>query len=146
MKNNSEAIIGTWRLISFEFRRKNGEATHPFGKTARGSLIYTRSGRFSGQLMRTDHPRFAIADQMQGTPQEIEAAYKGSISYFGAYEADVENAVIHHHVEGSIFPNMEGTDQKRFFVVSENQLQLRTPPFTVGGERVIGVLVWERIE
>ncbi|MBL8097801.1 MAG: lipocalin-like domain-containing protein, partial [Anaerolineales bacterium] len=87
-----------------------------------------------------------IPDQMQGTVEEISASYKGAISYFGTYTVDVENKVVLHQVEGSIFPNMEGTLQKRFFELSENQLQLRTPSFMVDGERVTGLIVWERVE
>ena len=83
---------------------------------------------------------------MQGTPEEIEASYKGCISYFGTYTVDVENGVILHHVEGSIFPNMEGTEQRRFYEQNENLLQLRTPPFNVAGERAVGVIEWKRVE
>ena len=139
-------LVGAWKLVTFEFRRDDGSVIYPFGVEAKGSVIYTESGRFSGQLMRIDRPKFAIPDQMQGTTEEIEASYKGSISYFGTFEVDVENGVILHHVEGSIFPNMEGTEQRRFYELIEDRLQLRTPPFTVGGERVVGVIEWERTE
>ena len=138
------SIIGVWKLVSFEFRKEDGEVTYPFGKQARGSFIYTESGHFSGQLMRVGRPKFEIADQMQGTAEEIFASYKGSISYFGTYTVDNENKIILHEVEGSIFPNMEGTIQRRFFELSENHLQLSTPPFNVGGERVTGIILWER--
>lgn len=143
---NSNPLVGAWRLIKFEFRKEDGNIIYPFGEEARGSFIYTESARFSVQLMRIDRPKFAIADQMQGTPEEIEASYKGSISYFGTYEVDVENKMILHHVEGSIFPNMEGTEQRRFYELEENRLQLRTPPFNVGGERAVGLILWERVE
>jgi hypothetical protein len=138
-------IIGAWSLVTFEFRKEDGKVVYPYGREALGSLIYTESGRYSAQLMRKDRPRFAIGDQLQGTPDEINANYKGSISYFGAYEIDVENGVIIHHVESSIFPNMEGTDQKRFFELSEDRLQLTTPPIKLDGEKAVGVLLWQRI-
>lgn len=140
------SVIGVWKLISFEFRKENGEVIYPFGEKARGSFIYTASGHFSGQLMRIDRPKFLIADQMQGTLEEMSASYKGAISYFGTYTVDVENKIVFHQVEGSIFPNMEGTVQKRFFEVSEHQLQLRTPSFMVDAERVTGLIIWERFE
>jgi hypothetical protein len=142
----SNAIIGAWKLVSFEFRKDNGSVIYPFGAEARGSVIYTESGRFSGQLMRINRPKFAIPDQMQGTPEEIEANYKGSISYFGTYEIDTDKGEVNHFVEGSIFPNMEGTKQKRFYELSENQLLLKTPPFKVGGERAVGIITWKRVE
>lgn len=142
----SNAIIGAWKLVTFEFRKDDGSVIYPFGAEARGSVIYTESGRFSGQLMRIDRPKFAISDQMKGTSAEIEASYKGSISYFGTYEVDTDNGVVNHFVEGSIFPNMEGTQQKRFYELNENQLTLKTPPFKVSGERAAGIIIWERVE
>lgn len=139
------SIIGAWSLVTFEFRKADGNVIYPYGEQALGSIIYTESGRYSAQLMRRDRPRFAIGDQMLGTPAEIEANYKGSISYFGAYKIDVENGFIIHHVESSIFPNMEGTDQKRFFELSEGRLQLTTPPINLNGEKAVGVLLWQRV-
>ena len=145
MQKNSAPIIGAWRLITFEFRKADGIVIYPFGERARGSIIYTESGRYSAQLMRIDRPRFASGDQMKGTVHEIEANYKGCISYFGTYDLDFENSLIIHHVEGSIFPNMEERDQARYFELSENRLQLRTPPIKLDGEKAVGILLWERI-
>lgn len=142
----TNSVVGVWKLLRFEFQAEDGRIKYPFGKEARGSFIYTASGHFSGQLMRIDRPKFNIPDQMQGTVEEISASYKGAISYFGTYTVDVENKVVLHQVEGSIFPNMEGTVQKRFFELSESQLQLRTPSFMVDGEHMAGLIVWERVE
>jgi hypothetical protein len=138
--------VGAWKLVSFEFRKADGSVIYPYGEQARGSIIYTDSGRYAAQLMRKDRPRFAIPDQMQGTPQEVEASYKGSISYFGTYEIDEANGFIIHHVESSIFPNMEGTSQKRSFELSGNRLQLTTQLITLDGEKAVGVLLWEKVE
>ena len=144
MQNSPFSIVGAWRLITFEFRKVDGNVIYPFGEQARGSIIYTESGRYSAQLMRIDRPTFASGDQMKGTVEEIEANYKGCISYFGTYEINLQDSLIIHHVEGSIFPNMEGRDQERFFELSENRLKLRTPPIKLDGEKAVGVLLWER--
>jgi hypothetical protein len=146
IRMGDDSIVGAWRLVTFEFRKVDGDVIYPFGAEMRGSFIYTDTGRFSVQLMQIDRPRFEVSDQLRGTSEEIGASYKGSISYFGTYKVDIENKEINHYVEGSIFPNMEGTQQKRFFEFNENQLILRTPPFNAGGERVTGILQWERIE
>lgn len=143
MKNS---VIGVWKLLRFEFKAADRRIKYPFGKEARGSFIYTASGHFSGQLMRINRPKFNIPDQMKGTVEETFASYKGAISYFGTYTVDVENKVVLHQVEGSIFPNMKGTVQKRFFDLSENQLQLKTPSFMMDGDRVTGLIIWERVE
>jgi hypothetical protein len=146
MQIEADPFVGAWRLVSFEFRREDGSVIRPFGEKARGSLMYTESGRYSAQLMRVDRPRFESGDQMKGSVEEIEASYKGSISYFGTYEVDLENGFIVHYVESSIFPNMEGTNQVRLFEFSGNRLLLRTPPMKLDGEKAVGVLIWEKVE
>ena len=141
----SHSFVGAWRLVTFEFRKADGNVIYPFGAEAQGTIIYTESGRYSAQLMRKGRPRLKSGDQMKGTVEEVQASFKGCISYFGKYEIDHEKGIIVHHVEGSLFPNMEGTDQKRYFELSKNCLQLKTPPTRLDGEKVIGILQWERI-
>jgi len=146
LDQESAPMIGTWKLISFETQRENGEVMHPFGKNAEGSLIYTEFGRFSVQLMRPDRPQFASGNQMRGTTEEIKANYEGFVSYYGRYEFDRKKGFVIHRVEGSLFPNWEGQRQKRFYELSGNRLKLSTPPTLWGGGEVVGVLIWERIE
>jgi len=143
---NSASIVGAWKLTSFKTQKANGEVVYPFGKNARGSIIYTDSGRFSVQFMRPDRPKFTSGDQMKGTSEEIKANYEGFVSYFGSYEFDNENGFIIHHVEGSLFPNWEGQGLKRFFELSGNRLKISIPPtLWGGGGEVVGILIWERI-
>ena len=143
----AQAIVGAWRLVSFEIEGDDKTVTRPFGTDAQGSIIYTSSGRFSAQVMRMGRPPFAEEDQVKGTPEEIEASFKGCVSYYGSYRLDADGDFVIHHVEGSLFPNWEGADQKRFFEFSGNRLKLSTPPtLWGGGGQVVGVLVWERIE
>lgn len=142
---SSNSFVGAWRLVTFEFLKEDGDVIYPFGAEAQGSIIYTESGRYSAQLMRKDRPKFRSGDQMRGTVEEIESNYKGCISYFGTYEVDQDLGFIVHHVEGSIFPNMEGTNQLRSFEFSGERLQLRTPPMMLDGVKSFGVLIWERV-
>lgn len=147
LTENPVPIIGAWELVSFEIRKENGEVIYPFGEDAQGSIIYTELGRFSVQLMRTNRPRFVSGDQMKGTVEEIEASYKGCISYYGSFEVDHEGGFVVHHVEGSLFPNWEGQGLKRYFELSvSNRLKLTTPPtLWGGGGEIVGILEWERI-
>jgi len=145
ISQNSALIVGAWELISFKIQKENGEVIYPFGKNARGSIIYTDSGRFSAQFMRPDRPKFTSGDQMKGTSEEIKANYEGFVSYYGSYEFDKEKGFIIHHVEGSLFPNWEGQGLKRFFELSGNRLRLSTPPTLWGGGGNVATLIWERV-
>ena len=139
-------ILGSWRLISFELRKENGEILLPFGDHAHGTIIYTPAGRFSAQLMRGDRGHPVSEDQMKATPAEAESCFKGCISYFGSYTFDPMRGIVLHHVEGSLFPNWEGLSLKRFYRLSGDRLELSTPP-TVwgGGGMIVGVIQWERL-
>ena len=138
-------FIGMWRLVSFEFRRVNGRVTYPYGKTPLGLIAYDAAGTMALQIYRADCPHFASGDIHRGTPEEIRAAYHGSLSYFGAYEVVEQEQAVIHHVTASSFPNWVGTDQKRYYDFSNGELTLRTPPLLWGGTAMSGVLLWRRI-
>jgi len=139
-------LVGAWRLVTFEFLKEDGSVIYPFGAEAQGTIIYTESGRYSAQLMRKDRLRLKTGDQIKASMDESESNFKGCISYFGTYMVDFDTNLIVHHVEGSLFPNMEGTNQIRSFEFSNNQLKLRTPPIMLAGDKAFGILQWEKIE
>ncbi len=144
MTAQNNPLLGAWTLVSFEFRTEDGEIIYPYGKDAKGSIMYDPSGRYSAQLMRNDRPQFAASDQLKGTTEEIVAAYKGSISYFGSYEMDYENKIVTHHVESSIFPNMDGTSQRREYAITPGHLQLSTQAYNLNNKRGFAVLLWKK--
>jgi len=94
INQKSGSIFGTWKLVSLEIQRENREVTYPFGKNAQGSLIYTKSGRFSAQVMRPDRPRVASDDQLKGTLDEVKANYEGFVSYYGTYQFDRKKGLV----------------------------------------------------
>lgn len=145
-KDDSVPIIGVWKLISFESHTDKSDVSYPFGEDPKGCIIYTESGRFSVQLMRTNRPHFASGDQLKGTVGEIEANYQGCVAYYGSYTIDRDGGFVVHHVEGSLFPNWERQSLKRYFELSGNRLKLTTPPTLWGGVgEIVGMLKWERI-
>ena len=140
-----DQFIGTWKLLSFEFRRSDGGIVYPLGKNAVGILMYDAKGNMSVHLMSRARGSFIEKDQLKGTPDEIRAAFEGFIAYFGTYEIDEEEGSVVHHVEGSLFPNLVGKDQKRFFRFDGAQLELTAPAKPWGGASMTGVLLWERV-
>lgn len=139
-------LVGTWKLISAEFRRANGEIIPLYGENPAGVLMYDASGNMSVQMMQRARPQFAIADRLGGTPEQIQAAFQGYQAYFGTYSIDENARVVTHHITGALLPNWVGVDQKRFYELSGNRLYLtlQTPTLMIGGTEATGYVVWKR--
>lgn len=142
---STNKFLGTWRLLSYKFRAKDGKIIEPLGGNAVGLLTYDSAGNVAAQIMKADQKHFSSDDIAKATPDEAFAAFQSCISYFGRYAVDEQNRKVTHHVEGSIFPNWTGGDQIRFFDFSGTHLTLSTPPTIVAGESVTAVLEWEKI-
>jgi len=140
----NETFTGSWRLVSSEFRRSDGEVIYPLGENAVGILMYDDRGYMSVHLMRPDRPAFASKDHLKGTPAEIKSAFEGYIGYYGTYEINEKEGIVTHYLEGSSFPNWVGKALPRFYKFSGSRLTLSTPSMTMGNQRVVGALVWER--
>jgi Lipocalin-like domain len=140
----TQKFIGTWELVTSEFRTRDDKITYPLGEKAVGILMYDGGGRFAAQLMRPDRPKFASGDMRGSTPEEAKTAVDGYVAYFGTYQVDEKRGTVVHHVEASLFPNWLGQDQVRFFEFAADLLTLRTPPMLSGGQEITGVLVWKR--
>lgn len=138
------ALIGAWRLKSFQIQSSNGDIQYPFGENAHGILLYSRCGLVSAQIMAPDRPLFASGDPQIGTKTEMEKNFKNCISYYGTFELNEEEGYVVHHVEHSLFPNWQGTPQQRYFTLEGNTLRISTPPVVWENEQRVGVLEWER--
>ena len=144
---DKDKFNGAWKLISTDYRGEDGEVTYPFGEEVVGQLMYDGKGNMGAQIIRADRPNFASGDWHKGTPEEIKAAFEGYRCYYGTYDVDEEKKMITHHVIGSSYPNWmaEGVDHVRYYEFSGNRLILRTVPLLIGGKKMVGRLVWERL-
>lgn len=140
-----EKFVGTWKLVSYEYRKLDGEVTYPMGRNMTGLLMYDAHGYMAGQLMNPDRLQFASGDKFRGNPEELKLAFEGYTAYWGTYQINEEEGSVDHKVESSLYPNWIGGIQKRFFEFSDNRLILRTPPLRYAGESQTGLLVWERV-
>ena len=103
-----------------------------------GHCLFDAGGRCIISVMRSDRARFASNALWQGTAEENKVTAEGTQTYFGTYAVDEGDRSIAIHVEGSLFPNWNGTDQKRFVSISGDQLTLTIHP--PSGENV--EVVW----
>ena len=137
-------LEGTWDLISYELHLADGIVLHPMGEGVRGILMYGAGRRVAVQLMDPDRPNFQESDWLKGTPEEIKAAFEGSLAYFGTYELEEEKGMIVHHIRGCTFPNWVNTDQRRILELEGDRLTLITPPLHISGEELVGRLSFRR--
>jgi len=142
---NAQPLIGTWQLVSSEIV-SGGNTVFPLGEDCQGILTVDAWGKLAAQLMNPHRPLFASQDMLQGTPEEIQAAYQGYVAFFGDYTVDVEASTFRYIVRGSLFPNWIGNPQERLFQIRGNRLTCKTTPLLVKGQEMVGVLVWERVE
>ena len=136
-------LVGTWKLVSFELRREDGQVGHPFGEDAIGYGVFTENGYFFSSLMSAERPKFASRGIMGGTVEEKASAVETYSSYCGRYE--VQGKKINIHVEMSLFPNWVGGKQERFFEVEGDRLMVSTPPMLIRGVTGRGYSIWERV-
>jgi hypothetical protein len=124
-----EKLLGSWRLVSSEARGLDGDADFPLGDDPIGMLTYDASGTVSAQLMRQNQTLFRNDDWRYATTDEKAAAWSGYFGYFGTFTVDEKAGTVTHHVEGSWFPNLVGTEQVRYcsFAGSRLSLDAHTP-------------------
>jgi len=134
-----ERLLGSWQLVSSAWHDDAGGAESPFAQDEIGQLNYDASGRMSAQLGRRHQPHFAADDFRLATAEEKSTAWGGYFAYFGTYVVDEEAGVVIHRVEGSTFPNIVGTEQRRRCTLAGNRLTLAAD--TPWGHVTI---VWEK--
>jgi hypothetical protein len=137
-------LVGVWKLLLIEFRSE-GEAYYPFGREAKGIMIFEPGGWSSTQIMRSGRATFLSGDPYRGTPEEVRDAAEGYVAHSGPYTVDEEHHVVTHQVVCSLFPNWVGAEQKRFYHLDGNRLIIGTPPLVLGSRMTDVMLIWERV-
>jgi len=117
-------LIGTWKFISLVGKNSEGDIFQPYGENFYGRLMYDLKGNVSVFLMRPNRPNFVADDIYKGTSEEIKFAYENFDAYCGTYTIDKDKGMVTHHIEGSRFPNWEGSDQTRYYEFSNDTLSL----------------------
>jgi hypothetical protein len=91
--------------------------------------------------MKGDLPKYASNKRVEGTPEEYKATVEGYIGYFGTYSLNGKDLLL--HIEGSSFPNWNGTDQKRTNItITGDELKYTQPTPSGGG--TAAPIVWKR--
>lgn len=141
------ALIGTWRLVSYEATSvAGGEVVRPYGEHPLGLIMYTADGYMSAQITTPDRPLFAEQRQEYGSPEELAEAARHYLAYTGSFRVPDGDTVV-HEVALCLYPNWMGDGQTRVARLDGKTLQLAPPtPLSVQGKPRTGVLTWERAE
>ncbi|MGY3446078.1 MULTISPECIES: lipocalin-like domain-containing protein [unclassified Bradyrhizobium] len=140
MQSLKQRLVGTWTLIAWEQKKPDGTIVRRYGTDPKGIAFFDTDGRYIITVMKSDRPKYTSNALWQGTPEENKETADGTITYFGTYSTNEADSSIAIHVEGSSFPNWNGTDQKRLVRIVEDQLSLTVRP---PGRDVVDV-IWKR--
>jgi hypothetical protein len=131
---DAKSVAGTYTPVS----------NAPYGVNPRGQLILGQDGQYSMILARATLAKVAAGERDKGTPEEYKAIVEGSIAHFGKYTVDAKDRTITFNVEGSTFPNWDGSTFKRAFKVSGDQLSYTNNAPSGGGGAI--EVVWKRVK
>jgi Lipocalin-like domain len=137
-------LVGTWTFTSVELTRPDGTKTQPFGANPKGYVLFDGNGHFAYLLTRSARPKFASNSRDDATPEENRATVQGTLAYAGTYS--VSDKTLTFSVEASTFPNAEGADQKRFILVTADELRWSNPAPTTGGAGARAEAVLKRVK
>jgi hypothetical protein len=108
-----DKAIGTWKLISVESLRSNGQILNIWmGPHPVGLIIYQPNGYMAVQIMHDPRPIFAES-RVTGTSDEIRNAYFGNYGYWGTYTVDEADSTNEHKIQSSLWPEEVGSIRKR---------------------------------
>jgi len=139
-KTLKEQLVGTWSFVSSTSKLADGSPT--WGTNPRGLQVYAENGSFSSIVTRSDLPKFASNNRQRGTPDENQAVVVGTNSRFGTYLVNEANRTVTIRIEGSSYPNEEGTETTRPITITGDELRYTDPAPTVGGPPT--QVVWRR--
>ena len=129
-KTLKEQLVGAWTFVSSTTKLPDGSPS--FGSDPKGLLIFTVDGRYSNQIHRSDLPKFASKNRLQGTPDENKAVVQGSVSSFGTYSVDEGNRALTLRYEAASFPNLVGTQSIWSVTIAGDDVTLSTTASTAG--------------
>ena len=144
LPTGSTDLSGTWTLVSVENTFADGRIVQPYGAKPEGMLTFDRAGRYSLLIFRPGRVRFAANDKSRGTAEEYRDAVQGTNSHFGRYAVDAETHTLTFRIDRASFPNWEGTEQRRAFVVDGDALRYTVRTTSTGGTET-GEVTWRRL-
>src|SRR5499433_2743868 len=125
-------LAGTWTLVSV-VTEQAGNTSDTFGPHPKGILMVDDNGRYVIAIARAGLPKVASNNRTTAAPEENKAIVGGSITHFGTLAVNAADKTITFKIETATFPNWDGTEQKRAFTVTGDELTYTVPAMSGGG-------------
>jgi len=135
-----EKIVGTWTLVSV-VTEQGGNKTDTYGPNPKGILVVDANGRYVIVFARADLPKVASKNRTTATPEENKAIVGGSLTHFGTVSVNEADKTFTFKIETATFPNWDGTEQKRPFTITGDELTYTVAAASGGGTATV---VWKR--
>jgi len=120
-----KSLAGTYTLVSAHSVDQTGQIKPLYGASPKGVLLMSADGRYALTITASGLPKFMAGTRHNSTPQEKEAVIDGSIAHFGLYSLAETGRTVTLTVQGSTFPNWEGTRITMPISVSGDQYKFR---------------------
>ena len=135
-------IEGSWTLVFADVLHPDGSRSPDYGNQPKGSLQVDGEGRYSLFILDGTRIPFAGKDKKTATDPEIRAAYLGVSAHYGRINVDAARHALDFDIEGSSYPNWEGTAQTRQFELEGDLLTYRVPARPNGD---VPMTRWKRV-
>jgi len=136
-------LHGTWTLVAADKILPGGARARDYGVQPKGRLVVDTQGRYSLQIFKSERLRFAADSKADGSTDEFKSAVTGSSTHYGTIAIDAEAGQLVFSIDGSSFPNWEGTVQRRQYQLEGKELSYQVPPRADGS---IPISVWRRLD
>jgi hypothetical protein len=128
-----DQLAGVWTLVSCDSTFPNG-TKQPYCGNSNGVLVLDPGGRYVMMTAKRDRPKFTAPNRLEAPAEEFKAAAQGLVAQFGTWSVNDADKSMTRHIEGALFPNIEGTDASTSFSLAGDELKLTNNGPTDGGK------------
>jgi Lipocalin-like domain len=138
LAQTDNALVGTWKLVSWQVIVENEAPHNVFGASPKGYLVLTREGR-SIVVTTADNRRGGMGDA------ERAALHKSMLAYSGKYRIEDNDFIT--LVDVSWNEDWNGTEQRRHYRIEGDKLFIESAPapsIVFPGKTDFRRIVWQR--
>ncbi len=151
-KVKSDKLYGVWRMISYKASAENKEQVDAkfWGDNPGGRIVYTPEGHMFVTVHHGGRPMFSGNDPKTATIEQARECLEKYCTYYGTYTFDEDQQIIHHYIDGHIWPIFQRDPNDDLSKYPEGTVPpggpyLRTVDFD-GDNLVLGYLVEHTLE